>query len=61
MTTVSHEYDFDRRDEAEMFFSHEKEQPGRFGFEVLDHDIRFSEDYDRWILTIQYAQYGEAA
>lgn len=61
MTTVSHEYDFDRRDEAEMFFSHEKTQLESFGFEVVDHDIRYSEDYDRWFLRIDYVQPGEAA
>ena len=61
MSTSSYTEDFDRRDEAEMYLQAAKADMELNGFELLESDIHYSEDMDRWILRITYAQYGEAA
>lgn len=61
MTTSSYTEDFDRQDEAEMYLQAAKADLEVNGFELLESDIHYSEDMDRWILRIDYMQLGEAA
>ena len=61
MSTSSYTEDFDRRDEAEMYLQAAKLDMELNGFELLESDIQYSEDLDRWILRIDYAPMAPVA